>query len=257
MATAMIAGLIRAGHPAASILVIEPNPAQREQLEATLGVRTSPQADERLSGAGVVVWAVKPQVLHEALDQARGHLGPALHLSIAAGLPLNTLGAWLQSQRVVRAMPNTAALVGAGVTGMVAAAGVSDADRALAADVLAATGHCFWVESDERLNAVTAVSGSGPGYVFHFLEAFQRAAEAVGFDPETARDLVLRTTAGAVEQAKVGDPFGTLRTRVTSKRGTTEAALTVLDERATSQALRDAVLAAYARAGELSQELSG
>ncbi len=169
MATAMIAGLIRAGHPAASILVIEPNPAQREQLEATLGVRSSPQADERLSGAGVVVWAVKPQVLHEALDQARGYLGPALHLSIAAGLPLKTLGAWLQSERVVRAMPNTAALVGAGVTGMAAAAGVSDADRALAADVLAATGHCFWVESDERLNAVTAVSGSGPGYVFHFL----------------------------------------------------------------------------------------
>ena len=257
MASAMIAGLVRAGRDSQSILVIEPAPAQRQHLKQSLRVRTAPTADEHLLDADIVVWAVKPQSLKQASCETRAHLGPALHISIAAGLPLKTLSLWLQSERIVRAMPNTAALIGAGVTGMVPAVGVSAADRQLAAFVLAATGHCFWVESDERLDAVTAVSGSGPAYVFHFLEAFQAAAEAVGFDAVTARDLVLRTVAGAVEQAKAGDPFGALRSRVTSKHGTTEAALSVLDAKATPQALHDAVRAAYERAGELSLELSG
>jgi pyrroline-5-carboxylate reductase len=256
MASAMIAGLVKAGRDSASILVIEPTPAQRQHLEQSLCVRTAPCADEQLAVADVVVWAVKPQVLQQAASEARAHLGSALHVSIAAGLPLKTLSQWFKSERIVRAMPNTAALVGAGVTGMVAAGDVSDTDRELAASILGATGHCFWVESDECLDAVTAVSGSGPAYVFHFLEAFQAAAEAVGFDAVTARDLVLRTAAGAVEQAKLGDAFGVLRSRVTSKRGTTEAALTVLDGKATPQAIRDAVRAAYERAGELSRELS-
>lgn len=257
MASALIAGLVRGGRPVASILVVEPLASQREHLEGTLGVRTAERPDERLAGADLVVWAVKPQVLRQALDEARDHLGDALHISIVAGLSLPTLCGWLNTGRVVRAMPNTAALVGAGVTGLVAAEGISEADKARAIQVLAAAGHSFWVESDERLDAVTAVSGSGPAYVFHFLEAFQLAAEAVGFDPHAARDLVLRTAAGAVEQARLGEAFGMLRARVTSKRGTTETALAVLDERATPQALRDAVGAAYARAGELSRELSG
>jgi len=256
MASAMIAGLVKAGRDSASILVIEPAPAQRQHLEQSLRVRTAPSADERLKAADVVVWAVKPQVLQQAASETRAYFGSALHVSIAAGLSLKTLSQWLQSERIVRAMPNTAALVGAGVTGMVAAGGVSAADRELAAFILGATGHCFWVESDERLDAVTAVSGSGPAYVFHFLEAFQAAAEAVGFDAVTARELVIRTAAGAVEQAKLGDAFGVLRSRVTSKRGTTEAALMVLDSKATPEAIRDAVRAAYERAGELSRELS-
>lgn len=256
MASAMIAGLLRAGQRGSSILVIEPTPDRRDHLEQTFAVRTAARADAQLAAAELVVWAVKPQVLRQAIQEARMHLGTALHVSIAAGLPLKTLSQWLQSQRVVRAMPNTAALVGAGVTGMVAAEGVSEADRQLAAAVLAATGHCFWVESDERLDAVTAVSGSGPAYVFHFLEAFQAAAEAIGFDPATARDLVLRTAAGAVEQAGLGEPFGDLRSRVTSRRGTTEAALAVLDARETPRAIVDAVRAAYARGGELSRALS-
>ncbi len=256
MASAMIAGLVRAGQDPASILVVEPMQAQREHLEQTLQVRTAACADARLSAAEVVVWAVKPQVLRLALEAARAHLGASLHLSIAAGLSLQTLSQCLQSQRVVRAMPNTASLVGAGVTGMAAAEGVSEADRQLAATVLAATGHCFWVDSDERIDAVTAVSGSGPAYVFHFLEAFQAAAEALGFDAATARDLVLRTAVGAVAQAQQGEAFGTLRARVTSPNGTTQAALDRLNTLATPQALDDAVRAAYARAVALSQELS-
>ena len=257
MASAMIAGLVRSGHSAASILVVEPAADRCRHLEEALGVRTAEHADDQLAAADLVIWAVKPQVLRQALEQARGHLGAALHISIAAGLPLAVLAHWLQTERVVRAMPNMAALVGAGVTGMVAAPGVSDADKSRAEQALATTGYCFWVENDERLDAVTAISGSGPGYVFHFLEAFELAAEAVGFAPEVARDLVLRTVVGAVEQAKLGESFGTLRSRVTSARGTTAAALAILDERATPQALRDAIGAAYARAGELSKDLSG
>lgn len=256
MASALIAGLIRAGRDSETILVIEPMSAQRIGLEKDLRVQTAPTADERLAGVDLVVWAVKPQVLQQALEDARSHLGSALHVSIAAGIPVQTLADWLGSQRVVRAMPNTAALVGAGVTGLVAAGGVSDADRRATESTLATAGHYFWVDDDERLDAVTAVSGSGPAYVFHFLEAFQAAAESVGFDAGTARDLVLRTALGALEQAKLGEPFGLLRERVTSKRGTTEAALTVLDEERTPETMIAAVQAAYARAGELSRELS-
>ncbi|MCT9811245.1 pyrroline-5-carboxylate reductase [Acidovorax sp. Be4] len=257
MASAMVAGLLRAGQDPASILVVEPTPAQRAHLEQTLQVSTAACADARLSAADVVVWAVKPQVLRQAADAARAHLGAALHVSIAAGLSLQTLSDWLHSQRVVRAMPNTAALVGAGVTGMAAAEGVSAADRQLAASVLAATGHCFWVDSDERIDAVTAVSGSGPAYVFHFLEAFQAAAQTLGFDTEAARELVLRTAAGAVAQAQLGEPFGMLRARVTSPQGTTAAALNCLDAQGTPQAMQAAVRAAYERAAALSLELSG
>lgn len=257
MASALIAGLIRAGRAGASILVVEPMPAQRIRLEKELHVQTAAAVDERLADAELVVWAVKPQILQQALADARPHLGASLHVSIAAGIPVQALAGWLGSQRVVRAMPNTAALVGAGVTGLVAGAAVSDGDRRTAESTLAAAGHCFWVADDERLDAVTAVSGSGPAYVFHFLEAFQAAAESVGFDASTARDLVLRTALGALEQARLGDPFGLLRERVTSRRGTTEAALTVLDEERTPEAVVAAVQAAYARAGELSRELSG
>lgn len=257
MASAMIAGLLKAGHDSSSILVIEPMASQREYLEHNLRVMTSPCADQRLSEVDVIVWAVKPQVLEQAAFENVVHLGSALHVSIAAGLSLETLSQWLHTKRVVRAMPNTAALVGSGVTGMVAGTGVTGADRHLASQILGATGYCFWVDSDERLDAVTAVSGSGPAYVFHFLEAFQAAAEAIGFTPETARDLVLKTASGAIEQAKLGEPFGLLRSRVTSKRGTTEAALAVLDANATPLALVNAVRAAYERAGVLSRELGG
>jgi pyrroline-5-carboxylate reductase len=258
MAGAMIKGLLRAGTDAASIVAVDPAQQQRESLSSALGVRTAASADDSVAGAGVVVWATKPQVLRQAIDQARERFSAStLHVSIAAGIPVQALGDWLQSQRVVRAMPNMAALVGAGVTGMVAASAVSEADRQRAAEVLAATGSCFWVENDERLDAVTAVSGSGPAYVFHFLEAFQAAAQELGFAEEIARDLVLKTAVGAIEQAKLGEPFGTLRARVTSKRGTTEAALQVFDDRAVPKAVVDAVRAAYERAGELSRELTG
>lgn len=255
MATAMISGLVIDGRPGRSILVIEPSSAQCERLREQ-GVEAMMQADSRLADADVVIWAVKPQDLSQAFQQARAHLGTPLHISIAAGLPIEVLSQWFESVRVVRAMPNTGALVGAGVTGMAAAEGVSCDDKVVAERILASTGYCFWVDNDERLDAVTAVSGSGPAYVFHFLAAFQRAAEERGFDPAMARQLVMKVTEGALGQADRGDDFETLQMRVTSKKGTTEAALNVLDARQTSRAIVDAVNAAYVRAGEMARTLS-
>lgn len=256
MATALAGGLIGSGWSPDRIIVIDPDPEQCARLRETLAVRASHDAIAELGLARVVIWATKPQALREAIVGARPHLADSLHISIAAGVSSTDLATWLKSDRVIRAMPNTPALIGAGVTGLLAGAGVTTQDRELATVVLGATGYSFWVESDERIDAVTAVSGSGPAYVFHFLEALQSAAQALGFDARQARELALKTAVGAVQQASRGqDSFADLRMRVTSKRGTTEAALAVLDRAGTSESLGEAIRAAYDRAGELSREL--
>ena len=255
MASALAGALIQKGWAPASRWMIEPVLAQRERLQESLGVHAISAPMQTLRDANVVVWAVKPQVLHDAVRQTLPHLGQPLHISIAAGIRTHDIARWLQSRRVVRVMPNTAVLVGAGVSGVVALDDVTEDDRKRVAAILAATGTSLWVESDERLDAITALSGSGPAYVFHFLESFQQAAEDLGFDAAQARALVLATMAGAVAQAQAGNaPFATLRQNVTSKRGTTEAALAVLDGANTRGALGQAVQAAYRRAGELSSD---
>lgn len=256
MATALISGLTRAGLPAKAIVVFDSDRAQQERLHTSLGVDVGGGVDTRLANAQLVVWAVKPQVLRQAVQQASVHLLAPLHISIAAGIRCLDLSCWLRSTRVIRAMPNTSALIGASVTALTAAPETAAADRRVAEEMLATAGHCFWVENDERLNAVTAVSGSGPAYVFHFLEAFQAAAQASGFDEATARELVLRTVSGAVRQAQSGDAFGKLRERVTSKHGTTEAALEQLELARTANALKDAVAAACTRAEAISREFA-
>ena len=258
MATALIAGLLRSGTRAGQVVVVEPDEGQRERLRSALSVRTLAAADESLRAAGVVVWAIKPQIFAAAVAQAVRCLAAPLHISIVAGVSVSTLSAVLGSNRIVRVMPNTPALVGAGVTGMLAAAEADRMDCAMAERLLSPTGYTFWVDSDERIDAVTAVSGSGPGYVFEFLESFQRAARELGFSEAQARELVLRTAAGALKQAGSDDtPFATLRDRVTSKRGTTEAGLRALGENHFSTAVGLAVQGAYARAQVLSRELSG
>lgn len=256
MASALIGGLVKAGAAPADMLVLDPNIEQRKKLAETLGVQPLEVGDNRLFAADVVVWAVKPQALRQAVDSVKPWLANPLHISIAAGVRCVDLAAWLGSERVVRAMPNTAALVQAGVTGLAALSSLGTLDRLQAERLLSATGYCFWVNDDERLDAVTAVSGSGPAYVFHFLEAFQAAAKAVGFDELTARELVLRTASGALELARGGDAFSMLGERVTSPKGTTEAALEELRRAESAKAIATAVKAAYARAGEISNELA-
>jgi len=255
MATALMAGLLRSGWDAGRMIVVEPDAAQRRRLAASLGVRTLAAADATLAEAGVVVWAVKPQVLAAAAEAAAPMLGAPLHVSIVAGIGADALARRLGSRRIVRVMPNTPALVGAGVAGLRAMDGATEADRRMAQALMAATSQVFWVDSDERIDAVTAASGSGPGYVFHFLECFQAAVEALGFAPPQARELVLRTAAGAVEQAAADQtPFAVLRERVASRGGTTEAGLRALDDYRLSAAVAQAVQRAYARARALSGE---
>lgn len=255
MASALAGGLLSAGWSSDELVVVEPNEAQRIKLQSSMGMRALSEPDKILADVEIVVWAVKPQVLEQAIGQAAPFLGQPPHISIAAGVRSEDIAAWTASRRVVRVMPNTAALVGSGVSAIAALDGVGTEDRALVESIFSTTGYCFWVDTDDRLDAATAVSGSGPGYVFHFMEAFQSAAEALGFSTDEARNLVVRIVAGAVEQAKRDDtPFATLRQNVTSKRGTTEAALAVLDERNAAEALCAAVAAAHTRAAELSQE---
>lgn len=257
MASALIGALMRNQWPADSILVLDPSPTQRATVSQNLGVRTLAEPHEELSTATIVVWAVKPQVLAEVMGQVTPHLSDPLHISIAAGVRSDVLSQHARSDRVVRVMPNTSVLVGAGVCGIYAGQKVTIEDKHLAESILAPTGYCFWVASDDQLDAVTAVSGSGPAYVFHFMSAFQAAAQAVGFDEKMSRELVLQVVGGAVKQASSSQhSFNVLRENVTSKRGTTETAINVLEESGTAPALARAVQAAKERATELAGELS-
>jgi pyrroline-5-carboxylate reductase len=257
MATALIRGLLRSGWRSSHLVVVEPDHDQRHRLTTHLDVRAEAEAGEILVDADSVVWAVKPQVLRGAIQSALPHVSGALHLSIAAGIPTGTLSRWLGSKRVIRIMPNTPAIIGSGVTGMLAMEEASAADRQLAEALFKATGYCFWVSSDERIDAVTAVSGSGPGYVFEFLSSFEAAARGMGFSPEQARELVVRTALGALQQAaSETTEISVLRDRVTSKGGTTEAGLRVLSHHHLPAAVKLAVASAYDRAKQLSAVLS-
>lgn len=255
MATALIGGLFKAGWCADRIAVVEPNSAQQALLAERFGLQTVEPEALTFGADDCVVWAVKPQHMKDAATQFFPAAQAALHVSIAAGLRASLLASWFGTQRVVRAMPNSAATVGCGVTGLFALAGVSNADREFAQRFFEPTGTTHWVDSDDRIDALTAVSGSGPAYVFHFLESFQSAAEDLGFAPDIARELTLQTAYGAIQQVQDGtDSVATLRRKVTSAKGTTEAALEILAERKTSAALGEAVRKAYTRAVEIADE---
>ncbi|RYY48792.1 MAG: pyrroline-5-carboxylate reductase, partial [Comamonadaceae bacterium] len=187
--------------------------------------------------------------------QARGHVGDALHLSVAAGIRSDSIAGWLGTERVVRSMPNTPALVGKGMTALFARSAVTEDDRARIEQVIATTGEHLWVEREQQLDAVTALSGSGPAYVFYFLEAMQQAGAEMGLSPEQARRLAVGTFAGAAELARASaDPLALLRERVTSKGGTTYAALTSMDDDAVKARFVKAMHAACKRATELGDE---
>jgi pyrroline-5-carboxylate reductase len=202
-----------------------------------------------------VVWAVKPQTFKDAAAQARPHLAQPLHLSVAAGIRSDSIAAWLGSERVVRSMPNTPALVGRGMTALFARAAASADDRALIEQVITPTGEFLWVDSEPQLDAVTALSGSGPAYVFLFLEAMIEAGTQMGLAPEQAKRLAIATFAGAAQLARQSEESPqVLRERVTSKGGTTYAALTAMQAAGVSAAFVQAMHAAHRRAGELGDE---
>lgn len=256
MARALIAGLCAAGQPAATLAVADISPDARAALERDFpGVFTTHDPAAAAARAGVWVFAVKPQQM-ETVVRSLAPLAAALRptlVSVAAGTRIAQLEEWIgPGIPVVRTMPNRPAFVGAGVTGLHAAAAVDAASRNAAAALMGAAGSCVWVAEERLLDAVTAVSGSGPAYFFLLIEALAAAGEKVGLPPETARQLAVDTAFGAgVMARRTGTPPAQLREEVTSKGGTTAAALAVLETGGFRSLLEEAVMAADRRATEL------
>jgi len=253
MASALVGGLIRKRWPRNHIGVVEIARPARERIARALKVKTYAALDAKAMKADCIVLAVKPQQMREVAQSLKPLLGSQLVVTIAAGIRVRDLSRWLGGhRRIVRVMPNTPALVLAGVSGLYAAASVSAADRAAAGRILGAAGAVLWFEREEDLDAVTAVSGSGPAYVFYFIEALARAARDLGLSTEAAHRLSLETFAGAVKLAdQAGESPESLRGRVTSKGGTTERALNAME----SDRVKDAIVRAVKAAAERSREL--
>ena len=255
MACAILGGLVAAGHPADRVLVVEPFAPQAAQVREKFGVRVDSAGDAALADADIVVWAVKPQVFREAAAPCAPFVGGALHLSVMAGIRSDAIARATGSERIVRAMPNTPALIGEGIAGLYARAAVTSADRAAIERVMAPTGETLWVGQESDLDAVTALSGSGPAYVFFFLEAMMQAAADMGLNPEQGRRLAQATFKGATALARASDESPeTLRARVTSKGGTTHAAITAMEGAGVKPAIVAALRAAQARAKALGDE---
>ncbi len=256
MASALIGGLVAAGRDARDFRVIDPAPAQREALASRFGVSGFDAPSAQALASDVWLLAVKPQQMREAAGALRAHLAGQLVITVAAGIRASDLSRWLGGhRRIVRTLPNTPALIGAGVTGLARFGDLSDDDARTAEAILGAVGDTVWVDDESALDAVTAVSGSGPAYVFLFMESMQRAAEALGLAPEQARRLTLATVTGAARlAAHSSDPVGVLRERVTSKGGTTAAALAVMSERRLPEIVGEALAAAAHRSRELGDE---
>lgn len=256
MASALIGGLLKAGRGAASIGVVEPFEAQRKALHRQFGIDAQAQADATLAQADLLVWAVKPQSFAEAVAPCAEFVAGALHLSVMAGIRSERLAFATGSERVVRAMPNMPALIGRGIAGLFARPAVSAAERAAVEQVLAPTGALLWLPREVDLDAVTALSGSGPAYVFYFVEAMVQAAIDMGLSAADGRTLALATFDGATAlAAQSEEPLAVLRERVTSKGGTTHAALTSFDADGVKVAIVKAVRAAQQRAHELGDQL--
>ena len=258
MASALIGGLLKAGRAPQSLLVIEPSEAQRARLVADFGVRTLAAADATLAEAGTVVWAVKPQLFGLAAAPCVAQVGGALQLSVMAGIRSDAITRATGAARIVRSMPNTPALIGRGMAGLFATAAVSTEERGFVEQVLAPTGQTLWVDHEADLDAVTALSGSGPAYVFYVVEAMVAAAVDMGLSAEQGQRLALATFDGATALAAQSDEGpAVLRERVTSKGGTTHAALQSLEASGVKAAFVAALRAAQQRAKELGDEFGG
>lgn len=256
MANALVGGLIAKGFEARAITVIEVAPAARDKIAAH-GVRVGTAPDATTAKADALVLAVKPQDARAALAAVASSVAGKLVISIAAGVRLDALSRWLGGhRRLVRCMPNTPALVGAGVSGVYALPEVDAAGRNMAETILAAVGDVVWVKDERLLDSVTAVSGSGPAYVFWLIEQLAAFAERSGIPAPDALRLAKHCVLGSAKLAsKSSDAPAQLRRNVTSKGGTTEAALRVFVEEALAERFQRALAAAERRGGELGDEL--
>lgn len=264
MASAMIGGLMKQGVQAKHIYVADPFDETRQRLERDLSIIAAASVDKlapHIESCDVVVLAVKPQqfkIAANELEQVLKNFStPPLCISVAAGIRSSDMVNWLGHSRIIRAMPNTPALIGEGMTGLFANSKVNATDRQLASDICAAVGKVVWVELEKQMDDITAVSGSGPAYVFAFLEALEKSAMAQGLTQEQARLLAIQTLQGAAKlAANSSESPATLRERVTSKGGTTFAALQVLEQSDWSAIMMKAVAAASQRSTEMGQEFS-
>ena len=257
MAAALIGGLIGKGHAAAGIRVVEIQAGARARLSAQFGVACVDSVAAAAPLGEVVVLAVKPQQMRAAAQALRPRLGRELVITIAAGIRLVDLSRWLGGYAtLVRCMPNTPALVGAGITGLYASAGVDAGQRVLAESILGAVGATLWVPQESLLDPVTAISGSGPAYVLYFIEALQQAAQEMGFSATDAKKLAVETFVGTARLAALSaEGVAVLRERVTSKGGTTERALASMDADRVKDLIVRALHAANQRAHELGEQL--
>jgi pyrroline-5-carboxylate reductase len=256
MASAIVGGLIRSGQSADSILVVEPVVEQAQSLREQFGVQVVAPGAKQLAEAATVVWAVKPQLFLAAAEPAAPWVGAALQVSVMAGVRSEAIARATRCPRVVRSMPNTPALIGEGISALFAMPRVTLDERMQVEQLLAPTGTTLWVEREEQLDAVTALSGSGPAYMFYVLEAMIQAGVALGLSPEQARELAQQTMAGSAALAARSDESPeVLRQRVTSKGGTTHAAMGVLEARGVKQSFVVAIQAAARRARELGDEI--
>lgn len=261
MARSLIGGLIADGWAPGRIQVADPDAARTTQLAERFPVITTRDNSEAIAGADAVILAVKPQILHEVATQ----IAPAIReqqpvvISVAAGIRETSLRDWLGDQTaIVRCMPNTPALVQSGATALYANARVSEDQRSLAETVMRAVGLALWVEDESQMDAVTALSGSGPAYFFLFMEALQAAATELGLAADTARLLTLQTAFGAAKMAlESREDAATLRQRVTSPGGTTERAIEVFRQEGLETVALRALQAAAERSRELADELGG
>jgi pyrroline-5-carboxylate reductase len=256
--------LIKQGAQAKNIFVADPFDQTRQRLERDLSVICAASADKlapHIENCDVLVMAVKPQQFKEAASELalvlKSLASKPLCLSVAAGIKTSDMAKWLGHPRIIRAMPNTPALIGEGMTGLFADAHISAADQSLASSICEAVGKIVWVDSEKQMDDITAVSGSGPAYVFAFLESLEKAGIAQGLSQEQARLLAIQTLQGAAKlAAQSSESPTTLRERVTSKGGTTYAAMTVLEQESWAQIMMKAVAAASHRSEAMGQEFS-
>jgi pyrroline-5-carboxylate reductase len=258
MAAALVSGLTRRGMPRERLVVADPSQTQLDRLVRDHGILAAPDNASAVQGAEVVILAVKPQLMRAVALGVAPHLaaGRPLVISVAAGIPHAALARWFGPQiPVVRTMPNRPALNGFGATGLYAPASVGAAHRALAEDLMAAVSATVWVEHESQMDTVTAVSGSGPAYFFLFMEALEAAAHERGLPTDIAHRLTLETAFGAAQMARESpDSLAALREQVTSKGGTTAAALEVLNAAGLRAIVAHAVAAADRRSAELAAE---
>ena len=255
MATAIIGGLVQSGEH--HIRVVELHQEKRAQLQQQFGVEALAALPAQFGADDVVVLAVKPQALRDVCLALAPVLGGALVVSIAAGIRCEALARWLGSERIVRVMPNTPAMVGKGVSGLYAAANVGEADRTAATRIMQAVGTTTWLAAETGIDDITSVSGSGPAYVFYFIESMIEGAVQAGFAEDEARRLVLATFDGAVELARQSPlPVATLRQNVMSKGGTTERAIFRFEAEGVKQAIIAGAMDCRARSVEMGIELS-